>query len=112
VLKWEFGYPKEMSVDAGNDAKAAIDFMKVCMTNRGIEAQKQGRRAEVIKKGRLAEIMGDYKDAFRMAEELNKIKGSIDNPVRWEDVLERMEQHNPNPGNTQQEKLLPKDEKT
>jgi hypothetical protein len=98
VLKWEFGYPAEMSVDAGNDAKAAIDFLKAGMTTRGIEAQKQGRRAEVIKKGRLTEIKGDYIDAFKMAKDLNAIKDAADNPVQWEDVLERLEQHNPNPG--------------
>jgi hypothetical protein len=110
VLKWEFGYPKEMSVDAGNDAKASIEFLKACMTTRGIEAQKQGRRGEMIKKARLAEIRSDYEDAFKMSSELNKIKGAIDNPVRWEDVLERLEQHNPNPGNTQQEKPVTKEE--
>jgi hypothetical protein len=88
TLRWEFGLPKEVSVDAGNDEQADREALKMGMTTKAIIAQKKGLRGEMIRRQRLAEVKQDYLDAKELGQELG---------VPWEHVMERLEQRSPNP---------------
>lgn len=42
AFKWTFGYPKEMSVDAGNDVTASLARLRMGLTSQRIESAKWG----------------------------------------------------------------------
>lgn len=65
---WEFGLPKQMSVDAGNDVAAQLNRLKMGLTNERIEAAKDGRIAKRILRERLKEGMAKVDAAKALAD--------------------------------------------
>lgn len=63
--KWGIGFPKEMSVDAGNDTKSALDRLRMGLTNERIEAAKEGLIAKRILRDREKEIQAKMSAAAR-----------------------------------------------
>ena len=54
--KWSVGFPAELSVDAGNDVTAALNRLKMGLTNERIEAAKDGYVAAHIRRQRRKEV--------------------------------------------------------
>ncbi len=57
AMRWGIGYPAEMSVDQGNDVTAALNRLKMGLTNERIEASKDGHVSKHILRQRVKEIM-------------------------------------------------------
>lgn len=53
--KWTFGWPKEMSVDQGNDTKAALDMLRFGLTSQRITSAKWGYVQKRIRRDRQKE---------------------------------------------------------
>jgi hypothetical protein len=87
---WEFGLPKQMSVDAGNDEQADRENLKMGTTSKAILAQKKGFHRKEILKHRRDEIIDN---AFTAAE----IEGETKGKVSFEKAMELLEQRAPNP---------------
>lgn len=62
AYKWGIGFPAEMSVDQGNDATAALNRLRMGLTNERIEAAKEGYIAKHIRRQREREVK-DLMDA-------------------------------------------------
>lgn len=54
--KWSVGYPAQLSVDAGNDVTAALNRLKMGLTNERIEAAKDGYISAHIRRQRRKEV--------------------------------------------------------
>lgn len=54
--KWGVGYPAEMSVDQGNDVTAALNRLRMGLTNERIEAAKEGYIGKHIRQQREKEV--------------------------------------------------------
>ena len=98
---WEPGLPKPLQVDAGNDAQADREALKMGITNKAILAQKQhGLHYRDLDKQRETELRSTIATAIA----INK-----DFPVVPLDrVLELLEQRSPNPVFQNQQKPAPK----
>jgi hypothetical protein len=101
--RWEPGYPKQISVDAGNDAKAALDLMKFGLSTIGIEAAKAGYHPDYIRSQQKKELNNAIADAKELFAQV-KAEG-----MTFQECLQLVRQTNPNPGNSQpaQEKSAP-----
>lgn len=53
--KWTFGYPREMSVDAGNDVKAWMEMLRFGITSQRVGAAKWGYILKRIDRDRIKE---------------------------------------------------------
>lgn len=85
---WEPGYPKPLSVDAGNDEQADRENLKLGTISKSLIAQKKGHHYKDIERQREEEI----RDLIASARAISK-----DNPeVPFEKVLELLEQRTPN----------------
>ncbi|MDD5350729.1 MAG: phage portal protein [Chthoniobacteraceae bacterium] len=62
-FSWEFGLPKQISVDAGNDKTADREGLKMGVTNEAIIAQKDGNHWKAIRRQRLVELKSHITDA-------------------------------------------------
>jgi len=60
---WTFGYPKEMSVDAGNDVKMSLDRIRFGLTSQRVESAKWGYVLKRIRRDRQKEGMMLVDDA-------------------------------------------------
>lgn len=60
---WTFGYPKEMSVDAGNDVKASLDRIRYGLTSQRVESAKWGYVLKRIRRDRQKENFALVDDA-------------------------------------------------
>jgi hypothetical protein len=87
---WDFGLPKPLSVDAGNDEQADRENLKIGTTNKALIAQKNGRYWEEIQRQRKLEIIVTAADA---AEIETATKGK----VTFERAMDLLEQRSPNP---------------
>jgi hypothetical protein len=56
AYKWGVGFPAQMSVDQGNDVTAALNRLKMGLTNERIEAAKEGYVARKIRRDREKEV--------------------------------------------------------
>ena len=90
---WEFGLPKQMSVDAGNDVTAQLNRLKMGLTNERIEAAKDGQIAKRILKERIKEGQAKI-DAALALETYAKSKGAMG--FSFEKAFEFLYQPNPN----------------
>lgn len=64
-FKWGIGFPKEMSVDQGNDTKSALDRLRMGLTNERIEAAKEGLISKRILRDREKEVQAKIMAASR-----------------------------------------------
>jgi hypothetical protein len=88
--RWEPGYPKHLSVDAGNDVKAGIEMCKFGLSTASIEAAKFGYHISTIRKQQEEEL----NDAASIADRLYaRLKGG-DRNVTWMDCLQMVRQNN------------------
>lgn len=103
---WEFGFPKQISVDAGNEEQADRENLKMGTTNEAQIAQKKGNHWKAIRRQRLAEIKSHVADA-------EEIVSSSAGKVTFDRALELVQQRTANgalasnPGNTAQEPATP-----
>lgn len=95
---WEFGLPKQLSVDAGNDEQAAREAVKMGMSSKQIEAAKKGYRALDIEKQRMAELRRLCDNALALSKEYG---------IPFDSARELIEQRSPNPVMQQAQKQLP-----
>lgn len=87
---WEFGMPKPLSVDQGNDEAADRENLKLGTSSKTIIAQKKGYHRNEIRRHRRAEIMDLYQDALETEQ---KTGGKIP----FDKALELFEQRGANP---------------
>ncbi len=98
---WEPGLPKPLQVDAGNDAQADRESLKLGTTTEAILAQKNhGLHRSEIKRIRAQEIRDNIALAKSIAEESG---------LPLERCLELIEQRSPNPIAQQQQKPAAKE---
>jgi hypothetical protein len=88
---WLPGFPKQISVDAGNDVTASIDKVKFGLSTMGIEAAKDGYHPDFIREQQEHEL----REAFAMAGRLHPLVES--KGVAFMDVVQMVRQNNPNP---------------
>ncbi len=87
---WEPGLPKPLQVDAGNDAQADRESLKMGTTNEAILAQKNhGMHYTEIRRQRGKEIRENIMEAEAISAEHPKIS--------FDRALELIEQRSPNP---------------
>lgn len=88
--QWEPGLPKPLQVDAGNDAQADRESLKLGTTNRAILAQKNhGLHYREIDKQRETELGETIEMAIRISQKYPQ--------VSFDRALELAEQRSPNP---------------
>ena len=98
---WEPGLPKPLQVDAGNDAQADRESLKLGTTTEAILAQKNhGLHRNEIKRIRAQEIRDNIALAKSIAD---------DTGLPLERCLELIEQRSPNPIAQQQQKPAAKE---
>jgi hypothetical protein len=85
---WEFGLPKQISVDAGNDQAAIRENLKLGLTSKTIEAQKGGYHRREILRNRVDEIL-------EMVEAAEAIAGKKPQ-LGFDRAMDLLEQRNPN----------------
>lgn len=61
--KWTFGWPKEMSVDLGNDTKSALEMLRFGLTSKRITSAKWGYVEKRIRRDRQKENFDLVDDA-------------------------------------------------
>lgn len=86
--KWEPGYPKHLSVDAGNDEQADRENLKMGTTSKLILAQKKGYHWTEINRQRKQEVL----DLIATAREIS----TKNSEVPFERAMELLEQRTPN----------------
>lgn len=86
---WEFGLPKQLSVDAGNDKSADREALKMGTTNEAIIAQKEGLHWKAIRRQRLLELKAHITDA----EEIVSASGG---KISFDRAMELVEQRTAN----------------
>jgi hypothetical protein len=70
--KWTFGYPREMSVDSGNDVTASLNRLRYGLTSQRIESARWGYVLKRIRKDReqeVFELIEDTAEAVAYAKE-------------------------------------------
>ncbi len=85
---WEFGLPKMLSVDAGNDEQADRENLKIGTTSKAIIAQKKGHHWTEINTQRVREVRQLVADAKQIHQETPE--------VPFEKAMELLEQRTPN----------------
>lgn len=86
---WEFGLPKPLSVDSGNDEQADRDNLKMGTTSKAVIAQKKGLHWLELgrqRKAELKQLIADAKEIHAGAPE-----------VTFDKAMEMLEQRSPNP---------------
>jgi hypothetical protein len=87
---WEPGFPKQLSIDAGNDEAADRDNLKLGTTTKAILAQKRGYHWQELAAQRKAEL----RSLIAMAREI-----TAETPeITFQQAMELLEQRSPNPG--------------
>jgi hypothetical protein len=86
---WEFGLPKLLSVDAGNDEAADRENLKMGTTSKTLLAQKKGYHRTEILRQRTAEIEELIETAKAVTEKHPE--------VSFETAMALLEQRSPNP---------------
>lgn len=66
---WTFGYPKEMSVDAGNDVKASLERLRYGLTSQRVECARWGYVLKRINRDREKEVAELLERAARVVEQ-------------------------------------------
>lgn len=61
--RWTFGYPKEMSVDQGNDVTASLNRLRYGLTSQRIESARWGFVLKRIRRDRQKEVFSLVDDA-------------------------------------------------
>jgi hypothetical protein len=61
--KFTFGYPKEMSVDAGNDVTASLNRLRYGLTSQRVESARWGYVLKRIRRDRQKEVFSLVDDA-------------------------------------------------
>ncbi len=89
-FNWDFGMPKPLSVDAGNDEQADRENLKLGTTTKAIIAQKKGFYGPDIQRQRKREILQNAADA---AEIVSQTSGK----VTFDKALDLLEQRSANP---------------
>lgn len=98
---FEPGLPKPLSVDAGNDAAADREALKLGISNRSIIAQKtHGLHWRAVDRQRALELRETIETAVAISKEFPQIP--------FDRALELLEQRSPNPGAQQQKPQPPK----
>lgn len=91
--KWSVGFPAQMSVDQGNDVTAALNRLKMGLTNERIEAAKEGYTDKHIRRQRRKEV----KQLMQAADEaFNFAKGLGHDDFTFQQAMELFYQPNPN----------------
>lgn len=93
---WEFGLPKQLSVDAGNDEQADRENLKMGTTSKAILAQKRGLHWKRLLQQRHQEIVANALEAVAIEKETQ-------GKVSFEMAMELLEQRSPNPQQSQPE---------
>ncbi len=86
---WEFGLPKQLTVDQGNEEQADRENLKMGTTSKAIIAQKKGYHRKEISKQRLEELRELITDATAINAEFPS--------VPFDKAMELLEQRSPNP---------------
>lgn len=92
AMQWGIGFPAQISVDQGNDVTAAIQMLKVGLTNERIEDAKSGHVAKHILRQREKEINAKMAAANRTVEFVK----SLGQELPFEKAVELYYQPNPN----------------
>ena len=66
--QWTFGYPAQMSVDAGNDVKAALEKLRFGLTSQRVESARWGYVLDRIRRDRKKEVKTLVDDAAELAD--------------------------------------------
>lgn len=66
--QWTFGYPREMTVDAGNDLKAWLDMLRIGITSQRIGAGRLGHILKKVRRDRLKEGFALIDDAKALVD--------------------------------------------
>lgn len=90
AYQWEFGLPKPLSVDQGNDEAADRENLKLGTTNKAILAQKKGYHWRQIRAQRKQEIIEQAEDA----QDITKETGGA---IPFDKAMELLEQRAANP---------------
>lgn len=98
AYRWTFGYPREMSVDAGNDLKAWMDMLRIGITSQRIGAARLGHILKKVRRDRLKESFALIEDAAAMVK-YAKEKAQHDLP--FEKAMEFFYQASASPAQTQ-----------
>ncbi len=93
AMKWGIGFPAQMSVDQGNDVTAALNRLKMGLTNERIEAAKDGHVAKHILRQREKEVQAKLSAADRA---FKFAKGLGHDGFTFQQAMELFYQPNPN----------------
>lgn len=93
ALRWGIGLPAQMSVDQGNDVTAALQRLKMGLTNERIEAAKDGHVAKHILRQRIKEISAKALAADTIYKQ---ITGMGHKDFTFQQAMELFYQPNPN----------------
>lgn len=91
---WDFGLPKPLSVDAGNDEQADRENLKMGTTTKSLIAQKQGRHWQEVGRQRKLELLSQVNDAV-------EIESASGGKVSFERAMDLLEQRSANPAQIQ-----------
>jgi hypothetical protein len=61
--RWTFGYPKEISVDQGNDVTASLNRLRYGLTSQRVESARYGYVLKRIRRDRQKEVAALIEDA-------------------------------------------------
>jgi hypothetical protein len=92
--KWGVGFPATISIDQGNDVTAALNRLKMGLTNERIEVSKDGYIAKNIRKQRRKEVTSILQAAHDAWEFAVKTLGHKD--FTFQQAMELFYQPNPN----------------
>lgn len=101
---WDFGLPKPLSVDAGNDEQADRENLKMGTTTKAFIAQKQGRHWQEVQRQRKSEILATVEDAA----EIEQASGG---KVGFDRAMDLLEQRSANPSPSQGKQPTPQPKK-
>lgn len=87
---WMPGFPKQISVDAGNDVKSAIELCKFGISVDSVEVAKLGYHIDFIEEQQEQSLM-------RKIAMAKRVQAEIGEGVTFMDCMQMVRQNNPNP---------------
>lgn len=101
--RWSFGYPREMSVDAGNDVKAWMDMLRLGITSQRIGAARLGHILKKVRRDRKKEGYNLVEDA----DDLVKFAATKGREIPFQKAMEFFYQPSASPAQIPNEPVKP-----